>query len=57
MLTDPDLRVQTQHDPASGRSVMRFQDRATGETVEQIPAEALLKLYAAIRAPLIDREA
>ncbi|HSA82460.1 MAG TPA: flagellar protein FlaG [Geminicoccaceae bacterium] len=57
LLTDPAMQVSTHADEASGRFVLRVQDRATGELVEQIPADALLRLYAALRASLVDEEA
>ena len=42
---------------ASGHLVLRVQDQATGELVEQIPADALLRLYAALRESLVDEQA
>lgn len=60
LMTDPNLRVSTQPDKATGRVVLRIEDRATGEMVEQYPAEALLRLYAAMRdsvGGLVDQQA
>jgi uncharacterized FlaG/YvyC family protein len=57
LLTDPAMRVSTHEDEASGRTVLEVRSRATGEVVEQIPSEALLQLYAAMRAPLVDERA
>ena len=57
LLTDPAMRVRTHHDERSGRTVMQIEDRTTGEMVEQIPSDDLLRLYAALREPLIDRRA
>ena len=60
LITDPNLRVSTQPDAVTGRVVLRIEDRATGEMVEQYPAEALLRLYAAMRdslGGLVDQQA
>jgi FlaG protein len=57
LLTDPAMRVSTHHDEVSGRTVLEVQSRATGEVLEQIPSEALLQLYAAMRASLVDERA
>jgi FlaG protein len=57
LLTDPAMQVSTHHDDASGHFVLRVQDQATGELVEQIPADALLRLYAALRESLVDEQA
>ena len=57
LLTDPAMQVSTHHDEASGHLVLRVQDQATGELVEQIPADALLRLYAALRESLVDEQA
>lgn len=57
LLTDPAMRVGTHHDGSSGRVVLRVHDRATGELVDQIPAEELLRLYAALRETLVDERA
>jgi hypothetical protein len=54
LLTDPGMRVSTHHDQSSGRTVLQVHSRATGEVVEQLPAEALLQLYAALRETLVD---
>jgi hypothetical protein len=57
LLTDPAMRVSTHEDEASGRTVLEVRSRATGEVIEQIPSEALLRLYAAMREPLVDERA
>jgi len=57
LLTDPAMQVSTHHDEASGHVVLRVQKQATGELIEQIPADALLRLYAALRESLIDEQA
>jgi len=60
LITDPNLKVSSQPDEATGRVVLRIEDRATGEMVEQYPAEALLRLYAAMRdsvGGLVDQQA
>lgn len=57
LLTDPAVRVSTHRDDASGHLVMQVENRATGETVEQIPSETLLRLYTSIRERLIDQQA
>ena len=57
LLTDPAMQVSTHRDNASGRSVLQIQSRATGEIVEQIPSEALLRLYATLREALVDERA
>jgi uncharacterized FlaG/YvyC family protein len=57
LLTDPAMQVSTHHDEASGHFVLRVQDQATGVLVEQIPADALLRLYAALRESLVDEQA
>jgi uncharacterized FlaG/YvyC family protein len=54
LVSDPGLRISMYQDEASGRVVMQVVSRATGEVVEQIPAEALLRLYSALREPLLD---
>jgi FlaG protein len=54
LLTDPAMRVSTHHDEVSGRTVLEVQSRDTGELIEQIPSEALLRLYATMREPLVD---
>ena len=57
LLTDPAMAVSTHHDEASGHVVLRIQDQATGELIEQIPADALLRLYATLRESLVDERA
>jgi hypothetical protein len=57
LLTDPAMRVSTHQDEASGRTILQVRSRATGEVIEQIPSEALLRLYAAMREPLVDERA
>jgi uncharacterized FlaG/YvyC family protein len=57
LVTDPGHRVSMYQDEASGRVVMQVVSRATGEVVEQIPAEELLRLYSALREPLLDERA
>jgi uncharacterized FlaG/YvyC family protein len=57
LLTDPAMQVSTHHDEASGHVVLRVQKQATGELIEQIPADALLRLYAALRESLVDEQA
>ena len=57
LLTDPAMRVSTHHDETSGRTVLEVQSRDTGELVEQIPSESLLRLYATMRESLVDEQA
>lgn len=60
LITDPNHRLSTQPDEVTGRVVLRVEDRATGELVEQYPAEELLRLYAAMRGSLgglVDQQA
>jgi hypothetical protein len=57
LLTDPDMRVSTHHDAASGRVVLQVQRGATGEVVEQLPSESLVRLYATMRKSLVDEQA
>ena len=57
LLTDPAVRVSTHHDRSTGRTILQVQSRATGEVIEQIPSEALLQLYAAMRETLVDERA
>jgi len=57
LVTDPGLRVSLHQDEASGRVVMQVVSRGTGEVVEQIPAEELLRLYSALRESLLDERA
>jgi hypothetical protein len=57
LLTDPAMRVSTHHDDDSDRVVLRVQSLTTGEVVEQIPSEELLRLYATLRQTLVDERA
>jgi hypothetical protein len=57
LLTDPAMRVSTHHDDDSDRVVLRVQSLSTGEVVEQIPSEELLRLYATLRQSLVDERA
>jgi flagellar protein FlaG len=43
----PDLRLNIDHDPASGSFVYKFVNPTTGQVIQQIPSEELLKLRAA----------
>ena len=57
LLTDPGMRVSTHHDDGSDRIVLRVESLTTGEVVEQIPSEELLRLYATLRQSLVDERA
>ena len=57
LVTDPGVRISMHPDEASGRVVLQVVSRATGDVVEQIPAEELLRLYSALREPLLDERA
>jgi hypothetical protein len=57
LLTDPEVQVSTHVDDATGRFVLQVASLATGEVVEQIPSEELLRLYASVRESLIDERA
>ena len=57
LVTDPGIRVSLHPDEASGRVVMQVVSQATGEVVDQIPAEELLRLYSALREHLLDQRA
>jgi hypothetical protein len=57
LLTDPAMRVSTHHDDDSDRVVLRVESLTTGEVVEQIPSEELLRLYATLRRSLVDERA
>lgn len=57
LFTDPGVQVSTHRDDDSGRVVMRVEDRHTGDLVEQIPPDKLLRLYAALRDTLVDERA
>jgi FlaG protein len=54
LLTDSDVQVSTHLDEPSGRFVLQVESLTTGEVVEQIPSEELLRLYASLREPLVD---
>jgi hypothetical protein len=57
LLTDPEVQVSTHLDDATGRFVLQVQSLVTGEVVEQIPSEELLRLYASTRESLVDERA
>ena len=57
LLTDPAMQVSTFRDEAADRTVLQVQSRATGEVIEQIPSEALLRLYSTMRESLVDERA
>ncbi len=57
LLTDPEVQVSTHLDDTTGRYVLRVQSLATGEVVEQIPSEELLRLYSTLRESLVDERA
>ncbi len=54
-ISDRNMQLSTYHDDASGRSVLEVTDQATGQVVTQYPSDELLRLYAALREPLVDR--
>lgn len=54
---DNNVRLSTYHDEASGRSVLEVRDQVTGDVVGQYPSEELVRLYAALRQPLVDQSA
>lgn len=56
LLTDPEMRISTHHDRASGQVVLQVQRESTGELVEQIPSSKLLRLYAMMRESLVDEQ-
>lgn len=56
LMTAPDNRVITHRDDTSGRMVITVTQRDTGEVVEQIPSDELLRLYTSLREPLVDEE-
>jgi len=45
----PDLRLNIDRDQGSGQFVYKFVDPQTGQVIEQIPDEALLKLRASAK--------
>lgn len=57
LLSDPDMQVSTHYHEPSGHVVMQIQSRATGDVVDQIPSETLLRLFAALRESLVDETA
>lgn len=54
---DNNVRLSTYHDQDSGRSILEVRDQTTGDIVSQYPSEELIRLYAALRQPLIDQSA
>ncbi len=54
---DNSVRLSTYHDEASGRSILEVRDQITGDVVSQYPSEELVRLYAALRQPLVDQSA
>lgn len=54
---DENMRISTYHDEASGRSILEVRDQTTGDVVSQYPSEELIRLYAALRQPLVDQNA
>lgn len=54
-ISDRNMQLTTYHDEASGHSVLEVTDQATGQVVTQYPSDELLRLYAALREPLVDR--
>jgi hypothetical protein len=57
LLSDPEMQVSTHYHEASGHVVMQIQSRTTGDVVDQIPSETLLRLFASLRESLIDETA
>ena len=57
LLTAAHVQVSTHLDDTTGRFVLEVQSLATGEVVEQIPSEELLRLYATLRESLVDESA
>ena len=57
LLTDPEVQVSTHLDDTTGRFVLRVQSLTTGQVVEQIPSEELLRLYTTMRLSLVDERA
>ncbi len=57
MIGDKNMQFRTYHDDDSGRSVLEVSDQTTGKVVSQYPSDELLRLYAALREPLVDRSA
>ncbi len=57
LFRDRQVAVETLHDEASGRFVVRVEDRFSGEVVAQMPPEDLLRFWAAVREGLrlVDR--
>ncbi len=57
LISDKNVRLRTYHDEASGRDVLEVRDQTTGDVVSQYPSDDLLRLYAALRQPLVDQNA
>jgi FlaG protein len=57
LLTDPGVQVNMLRDEATGRTVLRVKDVSTGDVVDQIPSEELLRLYTTLRESLVDEHA
>jgi flagellar protein FlaG len=57
LLTDPRVQVNMLRDETTGRTVLRVKDVSTGDVVDQIPSEELLRLYATLRESLVDERA
>ena len=57
LISDQSMQLRTYHDEASGRSVLEVSDQKTGKVVSQYPSDELLRLYAALREPLVDQSA
>jgi flagellar protein FlaG len=57
LIGDKNMQLRTYHDEASGHSVLEVSDQATGKVVSQYPSDELLRLYAALREPLVDQRA
>jgi hypothetical protein len=57
LLSDPEMQVSTHYHEPSGHVVMQIQSRTTGDVVDQIPSETLLRLFTALRESLIDETA
>lgn len=57
LISNKNMELKTYHDEASGRSVLEVSNQATGEVVSQYPSDELLRIYAALREPLIDKSA
>ena len=51
------VRLNTYHDEASGRSILEVRDQITGDVVSQYPSEELIRLFASLRQTLVDQSA